>query len=140
MNILNKDYNYRLELHWESLLYEDNICKLTNAFFSGPVLKIANKINEDDWIMVDMTNQFLVFVPHFYLAKLQWKKVSYDQDGCRVFLHDAFMSSNNLNLLPKFKYSDFVIINTSNHEQQQHRFNFNYESYLVNYQGELYKF
>jgi len=40
-----------------------------NANFSGPALKISQQLNEKDEINIDMTEQYEVFIPNFYIAK-----------------------------------------------------------------------
>ncbi len=132
---------YRLELHWSKALFEvEGTVKLIKAYFSGPALNIANKINENDEIIIDMTTQYLVFIPYFYLANLSWKTVVYNKDGKRVYLNDTVIVNKHVNSLPKLEDSDYFVFDVANHEEEIHRFNPNYTAYLVNEGGELYSF
>jgi hypothetical protein len=39
---------YRLEIHWKSLSYErDGLCKFDGAYFSGPALQDALRLNDE---------------------------------------------------------------------------------------------
>ena len=45
---------YRLELHWESVEYEqEGVCKVKGAYFSGPALIEAAEINPNDYLKLD---------------------------------------------------------------------------------------
>lgn len=132
---------YRLELHWKKAIYErDGICKLEGAYFSGPALKIAEKINENDNINIDFYKQYFVFTKFVYVVKLSWGEVVYNKNGT-VFLKDAMLSHDTeLNRVPEFKNTDYIVINTENHEAAVHHLNLVYESFVVNENNELYKF
>jgi hypothetical protein len=133
---------YRLELHWEKAVYEqEGICKLVDAYFIGPALSIAEKINDNDFLFVDFYKQYYIIVENVYVAKLSWGEVSYNEDGSIVKLKDAYLTHNTeLNKVPTFKDTDHIIIDTSDHEMAIHSFNLFYTSYVVNENGILYRF
>jgi hypothetical protein len=137
MMILGRD-QYRLELHWEKVNYKDEIAILQGAYFSGPVLKNAQKLNEKDEMTLDTSKQYFVFVPHFYIAKLEWDGINYIGD--KIYLKSARITNKYINSLPKLKNSDYFVIDTFNHEELTHPFFINYDCYLVNETGEQYKF
>ncbi len=132
---------YRLELHWEKVLFEiTGRAKLIKAYFCGPALSIADKINENDKIIIDMTEQYLIFLPYFYLANLSWKTVVYSKDGKKVYLNDVVIENKHVNSIPKLENNDYFVFDVSDHEENVHMFNPNYMAYLVNEEGELYNF
>jgi hypothetical protein len=132
---------YRLELHWDKVIYEiDGVCKLTNAIFSGPAISIANAVNPNDHIMVDFYKQYIILVKNVYVAKLSWGNIKYNKDNS-ISLNDCFLKHDTeLNRVPKLKDNDFIVIDTKNHEEAVHAFNLVYTSYVINETGVLYKF
>jgi hypothetical protein len=50
------------------------------------------------------------------------------------------LENRYLNVVPKLKNNDYIIIDTSKHEDEEHLYNLVYTSYLVNENGELYNF
>jgi hypothetical protein len=132
---------YRLELHWKSTAYErDGVCKLSGVSFSGPALVEADKINSNDNIMLDFFHQYIILVENVYVAKLSWGEVIYNKNGT-ISLKKAFIiHSTELNKVPKLSDTDFLILDTSNHESETHQFNPLYKTYVVNTDTQLYKF
>jgi hypothetical protein len=132
---------YRLELHWEKLFYDSpGICKLVNAYFVGPALSDAEKINDNDFIMLDFFKQYVVIVSNVYVAKLSWATVVYKNDG-KVYLNGTILSHDTeLNKVPKLNNNDYLIIDTAGHETAQHAFNLVYKTYVVNEATQLYNF
>lgn len=131
---------YRLELHWKTVEYEtEGIAKLVGSYFSGPVLKISNEINEQDEILIDLTKQYsLVFVPNYYIAKVKWNGRKYMDN--KILLDGVVVENKHVNSVPKLKDTDYLVIDTSKHEEETHAFYPNYDCYLVNEDGDLYKF
>jgi hypothetical protein len=132
---------YRLELHWSSAIYDlDGVCKLEGTKFSGPALSEALKLENNDHIMLDFYSQYLVLVENVYVVKFAWGEVSYEKDGT-ISMTNTFLTHNTeLNKVPKLKDSDYLIIDTSNHEVETHPFNPVYRTYVVNQDTSLYKF
>ena len=135
--ILGRD-QYRLELHWDRADFKDGVVTLIGAYFSGPVLNISQRLNEKDQINIDMSNQYMVFVPNFYIAVVKWNGIRYEHD--RVYLDNVRIENKHINSTPKLKHSDYFVIDTSKHEEQTHPYYMNYDCYLVNENGEQYKF
>lgn len=132
---------YRLELHWNKAIYnKDGVCELTDAIFKGPALADALKLENNDHIMLDFFQQYLILVEKVYVAKFSWGEVTYRKDGS-ISMKEAFMAhESELNKVPKLKDSDYLIIDTSNHEVATHPFNPVYRTYVVNEDTSLYKF
>lgn len=132
---------YRLELHWSKAKYEkDGVCELEGVYFSGPALQIAEKINNNDSIKIDFHSQYLIFTTNVYVATLSWGEVVYNKDNT-ITLKDAKLTHDSfLNVVPKLKNGDYLVIDTENHEAAVHRFNLVYISYIINENGVLYKF
>jgi len=130
---------YRLELHWTTVIYErEGIAILEGAYFSGPVLKISQRINEKDFISLDMTEQYNIIIPDYYIAKFMWNGIDYGQNI--ILLKKTMLENKYVNSIPKLKGSDYFVIDTSKHEESTHAFHLTYTSYLVNENGELYNF
>ena len=132
---------YRLELHWKTAIYErDGVCKLNGAYFSGPALVEAARINDNDNIMLDFFQQYIILVENVYVAKFSWVQVKYNKNNT-VTLKNAFVThSTELNKVPKLLNTDHLIIDTSNHETEIHKFNLLYKTYVVNTDIQVYKF
>jgi hypothetical protein len=132
---------YKLELHWKKTAYDkDGICKFTGAYFSGPALADAEKLNENDHIMLDFFSQYLYLVKGVYVAKFSWGPVSYNKDGS-ISLKKAVMTHDSeLNRVPKLKGTDYLVIDTNGHDTERHPFNPVYKTYVVNEDTSLYKF
>lgn len=132
---------YRLELHWKKVVYEQpGICKLGGVYFSGPVLSHANKINCDDHIMIDFYSQYVLLVKSVFVAKLSWKDVIYNNDNT-VGLKDVLMAhAVELNNVPQLKNTDYLVIDTSDHEEVVHAQHLVYKTYVVAEAGKEYNF
>jgi len=132
---------FRLELHWETAVYEqDGVCKLSQAYFSGPALVEANKLNNNDNIMLDFFQQYIILVENVYVAKFSWGEIKYKKDST-ITLKNAFIThGTELNRVPKLEDNDFLIIDTSDHQTETHRFSPLYKTYVVNNDIQLYKF
>lgn len=132
---------FKLELRWQLVRYEqEGRCKLIGAYFTGPALADAIKLEENDHIMLDFFKQYLVLVENVYVAKFSWGAVEYNKDGT-IKLKDAFIiHDTELNKVPKLKDTDYLVIDTSNHEVETHPFNLVYRTYVVNTDTSLYNF
>ena len=132
---------YRLELHWDKVKYEnEGYCKLEDAYFSGPALSIAEKIEGDNFINLDFCYQYYVITRQAYIAKLSWKDVFYDGDG-NVKLSGVYLSyDEHFGALPKLKNNDYIAIDTANHEAETHAFHLVYKSFLINENYDAYNF
>lgn len=132
---------YRLELHWSKVFYDtEGICKLSNAKFSGPALNEALKLNDNDFILLDFFKQYFLVVSGVYVAKLSWGMVTYNSDGT-ISLGDAMITHDTqLNKAPKLLDTDYLVIDTSDHEVEKHAFSTVYRTYVVNVDTNLYKF
>jgi hypothetical protein len=132
---------YRLELHWDKVRYnEEGICNLTNARFLGPALAEAQKLNNEDYILIDFFQQYLKLVRSVYVVKFSWKGVSYDSGDVINLGNAKFEHASELNRVPKLKDTDKLIIDTSNHTVEKHAFNTVYKAYVLGNDRELYRF
>src|SRR5574338_73053 len=123
MRILNK---YRLELRWNKVDYKEDVAFLHGAYFTGPVLKEAAQIRENDQLTIDMTAQHLILIPDYYQAVLKWKGVEYKEG--KVFLKDATLKGKHVNSVDTLKDKDWILIDCANHEEKKHAFNLVYWS------------
>ncbi len=136
----NLSERYRLELHWKKVSYEiEGMCSLAGAYFSGPALKQALKINDDDHIMCDFCAQYSLIVTNVYVAKLSWSNVVYSDD--KVLLNGLALSYDiDFTDIPVLKNSDYLVIDTFNHELEVHALNLLYQTYVIDKKHKLYNF
>ena len=129
---------YRLELHWEKVLYEeDNVCALVGAYFSGPALTMAQKVEENDYIKLDFCNQYHILTKNAHVADLNWGEVVYNKDNTITLKSVKITYDNNV---PKLNDTDYIVVDTRLHEEATHAFHLVYESFVVKEDGTLYKF
>lgn len=132
---------FRLELCWESVVYlQEGLCELKGAYFSGPALQIAQKINDKDHMLLDLYSQYLVLVRGAYILKCDWNGVSYGNDN-RVYLSNCYLTHNeDLNIAPQLKTTDYFIIDTSDHEFSIHQYALVYKTILIKEDHSRYRF
>lgn len=132
---------YRLELVWDKVKYErEGVCKLFNARFRGPALSIANEIKPNDSINLDFYRQYFILVKNPYVAKLSWGEVVYNSDNTVTLKNAKISHDTELNRVPTFKNTDYVVIDTKDHEEAVHGFNLVYKTYVVSEEGDEYDF
>jgi len=131
---------YELLLSWDKVSYNrPGVCSLSGAKFSGNALKISLAIPKNDSIKLDFYKQYYSVVTGIYVATLAWGDVEYKDNN--VLLKNASIKHDTqLNIAPKFKSTDRILIDTQDHEEKAHRYSFVYKSYVVNEDGQLYKF
>lgn len=130
-------HNYVLELHWDSIEKKDNMCVLYGAYFFGPALKIAQKINYPDKIVLDLTPQYSKIITTHYFLELSWNEVEYKED--KVMLKNTHLKGDLVNDISKLSNKDYIKIDTSNHEEEVHVYSLVYKSVIVNDEGEQHK-
>jgi hypothetical protein len=135
---------YRLEVHWEKVLRpEAGVMCLVDAYFSGPALSEAEQINSNDYIRLDFCSQLIILVKNVYVGDLKWGEVSYSRKSGKsiVGLKDAVVEYDpSINGIPNLKDNDYLVIDTSGHENEKHLYNLLYPTYVVNEDNELYNY
>lgn len=131
MKVITK---YRLELHWDSVDYADEVALLKGAYFTGPVLREAAQIQPNDELTLDMTGQHLIFIPDYYQGVLKWQGVDYVGD--RVFLKGATLKGKHVNSIETLKDNEWILIDCSQHEEEKHPFNLVYWAEVRRESGE----
>ena len=131
---------YRLELHWDRVdRPKPGRMVFKNAYFSGPVLQQALKLNDNDKIVLDFCDQHFVLVKNIYIADLSWGKVIYEDKIIR--LQPAIMEFDpKLKNIPSLKDKDYLVINTEDHEVSKHIYNISYPALVVSSSNELYDY
>jgi len=128
---------YRLELHWSKAeKNSDDYCRLYGAYFSGPVLKHAQKIQGGDHIRLDLTPQYTKILTSYYFVDLSWGGVEYVDD--RVVLSDVALKGQFVNEISNLQDGDFILIDTSKHEEEKHIFNLVYRGSVRTKDGKEY--
>jgi len=130
---------FRLEIHWKKVKYEiDQIALIEGCYLSGPVLKEIAKLNDKDFIDLDFVNQYLIFLDHYYIARFSWAGIEYKLN--KIFLKEVRLENVNLNVVPKLNNSDYIVIDTKDHEEEKHAYHFVYPAYLIRKDGLMYDF
>ena len=130
---------YKLELHWDKIEYlGEDTALLKGACFSGPALKISQKIAAPDKIDIDLTPQHIVVLNSYYIVRLDWDGVEYRNN--KVFLKNARISNSDLKTLHKLEDDDYILISTEDHEEKVHAFNLVYESQVIRKDEEPYTY
>lgn len=136
-NIASK---YELKLSWDSITYEtEGLCKVIGAKFTGNALSLANKVESNDSIKLDFYKQYYSVLEGIYVVDFKWGE-AINRSG-EVLLKDTFFIHNTLiHIAPRFNNSDYILIDTSDHEEVSHMYTFVYKSYVLNEDGQLYNF
>lgn len=131
---------FRLELHWEKCIHSKaGEMHFVDAYFSGPVLKQAEKLNDSDHIALDFCGQTMIIVKGVYVGTFAWNGVEYEKD--KILLKAAVMLyDKDLKNIPKLNDSDYLVIDTRDHENEKHNYNALYPTYVVNKENELYDY
>ena len=128
---------YDLVLKWDRIRYvNESLAVLEGAKFIGEVLNKSYKLNDVDEINIDITKQFLIIIPDFYIFKFKWSGVTYFSE--EVWFEKAWFENFKTRLF-RFKDDDYLIIDTSKHEEESHPYFMNYEATLYNRDGEVYR-
>jgi len=130
---------FRMEVHWKKVSYEkEGVANIKGCYLSGPVLKEVEQLNEEDFIKLDFTNQYIIFVKNYYIAKLFWNGVKHTPE--KIFLYNVKFENMDINAVPKLRNNDYIIIDTQDHEDEKHQYHMTYTSYLLKADGSLYNF
>jgi len=128
--------NYILRLDWDSIRYINRSkAEVVNARFIGDVLKSAYKLNEVDNISIDITDQFFVASKTFHIFRFEWDGLEYSGDNRVNFKKSWFI--NDFGNLIKIQDSDYLLIDTKDHDEKIHPFNINYKAKLYNKDNEI---
>jgi len=130
---------FRLEVHWSKVLYKEGVCFFEDAYFCGPVLTIAEKIQDNDSIHLDFFEQYYIVVENVYIGKLSWEKILYKND--KVYLNNCKLEhKTELNKAPKLSDTDYMVIDCSDHDRSVHDWHPNYKTYIVNLDTQVYNY
>lgn len=132
---------FRLELHWRKVLRpKAGTMHLTDAYFSGPALSQADKINDNDTIRLDFCSQLVVLTRAVYVADLRWGEVIYGEDGYIRLKNARIEYDPDLKGIPNLRIKDYLVIDTSGHENEKHMYNLLYPTYVVDGDSEIYDY
>jgi hypothetical protein len=119
MNVIER---YKLIFRWAGVSYDGSVATFNKAWFTGPVLKIAQQVQPNDYISLDFTAQNLksgLFIPdNFYIANLRWKEVKYAEDA--VMLGSCTLSHNRSGSLKELQDGFEFIIDCFKHDETTH--------------------
>jgi hypothetical protein len=132
---------FKLEVRWEKVLRpKSGEMHLVDAYFTGPVLAQAEKINSNDYITIDFCSQFVVLVKNVFIAKFSWGEVTYGKDN-KVYLKNAMLTYDPLiQGIPNLENADYLVIDTRDHENEKHLYNMLYPAYTIDNENELYDY
>jgi len=132
---------FRLELHWSKVLRpKAGEMYLVDAFFSGPALKQADKINSNDTIRLDFCSQLVILIKSVYVADLYWGEVVYNKDETIGLKNTRIEYDPKIKDIPNLETKDHLVIDTSGHENNKHLYNLLYPAYVVDKASELYNY
>lgn len=132
---------YRLELRWKKVLRpKAGVMHLVDAYFCGPALAQADKINDNDTIRLDFCSQLVILVKSVYVGDLRWGEVSYNKDEVIDLKNARIEYDPNIKGIPNLKDKDYLVIDTSGHENEKHLYNMLYPSYVISKDSELYNY
>lgn len=132
---------YRLELHWKKAIRpKAGLIHLQDAYFSGPALAQAQKINDNDTIKLDFCQQMIVLVKNVYVADLYWEEVVYNKDKTVTLKNARIEYDPEIKGIPNLEGKDYLVIDTENHQIETHAFNLLYPAYAVDRDGSLYDY
>lgn len=132
---------FRLELHWGKVLRpKSGVMHLVNAYFSGPALAQAEKINSNDTIRLDFCSQLVMLVKSVYVGDLKWGEVVYNKNKTITLKNSSIEFDPALKRIPNLEDKDYLVIDTSGHENEKHEFNLLYPTYVVDRDSELYNY
>lgn len=130
---------YRLDIKWDSVRYEEGICIFKGAYFSGPVLKLAEQIEPNDKIELDFFKQYFILVDNVYIGTFSWEEVTYAED--KILLSNCTLThKSELHKVPKLEDKDMLIVDCKLHEAETHSFNPTYRTYVSNSDTQVYSF
>jgi hypothetical protein len=132
---------YRLELHWTKIERpKPGIMTFEGVYFSGPALFQAEKINNNDSITLDFCLQYTILIKGVYVASFHWNEVVYNSDKTISLSNARLIFDPDLKGIPSLKDNDYLVIDTSGHENTKHMYNLLYPSYVVDGDSNLYNF
>jgi len=124
---------YQLNLTWKRVDYDSNgvLARLEGCIFSGPALGLANRINNNDYIDIDLTSHSSLLFPKSWLVlRLEWGEVIYrPEDG--VLLKNAVLRHNRPGFVGKLRDADYIVIDTAKHEEATHHMYPLYEGLVI---------
>jgi len=132
---------FKLEITWRKVLRpKAGIMYLVDAYFSGPALDQAEKINDNDHIQLDFVSQLTTLIKSVYVAKLSWGEVTYNKDKTIGLKNVAITYDELLKGIPNLEDKDYLVIDTKNHENEKHIYNMFYPAYVVNKDNGFYNY
>jgi len=118
-------------LSWDSIEYKsDSLAALTRPVFSGPAVSIAAKIEDSDFIDLDITSQHVLLVGAWDIIRFSWGSVV-KQGLNAVTLDGGTLTSTEFVKARLFTDKDKLCIDTQNHEEDVHSLNMVYRCVVV---------
>ena len=131
--------NFRLEIYWSKVIYKkEGEASLAGCYLTGPVIKEIDQMEQKDSIALDFGNQYCIFVPQYYVARLSWKGVVHTPT--KIYLDNVVLFNKFINSIPNLNDDDFIVVNTKDHTDTKHEYHLMYPAYLINGDGDLHNF
>ena len=130
---------FRLEIRWERVKYgTEGTAELVGCYLSGPVISEVAQMNNNDYMNLDFQHQYKVIINSYYIARFSWAEATHKEN--KIFLFDVKLINKHVNSVPKLNDDDYIVIDTSDHEDEKHELSLVYKAYLVKEDGTLYNF
>lgn len=125
---------YRLGLRWANIdKNKEDVCSLFGACFFGPVIKEIKDIKDNDSIVIDFTPQYNNIISSYYFVTLKWGSASLARE--KIYLRDVYLVGNYVSEISNISETDYILVDTEDHEEDVHMFNLVYKGYVVNVDG-----
>ncbi len=126
---------YKLGLRWSGLdKNKEDVCSLFGACFFGPVVKHAI-IKDSDSIVMDFTPQYSKIVSKYYFVTLRWGSANLSRE--KIYLRDVYLTGECVSKLSNIDKTDYILIDTEDHEEEVHMFNLVYRGWVLNNEGKV---
>ncbi len=126
---------YKLGLRWSGLdKNKEDVCSLFGACFFGGAVKDAI-IKDNDSIVIDFTPQYSKIISKYYFVTLRWGSVNLSRE--KIYLRDVYLTGEYVSKVSNIDKTDYILIDTEEHEEDVHMFNLVYKAQVLNNEGKV---
>lgn len=135
--------NSRLWIKWDRVSrLENNVVKLYNVEFFGPVMKDCAPIDSAGFINLDFTNHYILLLNRPYIIKASWSELV-SQDTERAKLKWLALEDQGFGFLHKIRAADRILVDCSGHTveaEERKQYKLAYTAMLYNEHLSPYEF
>lgn len=124
------------DIHWDHVRFADmQTLLLEDVTLTGPGIQQSYKLQDKDYIQLDMTKQFSPIIGSHYIALFMWQGVEYNARG--VHVKSCMLRDANVKVSQRMFPDDFIRVYLTGHDEQSHVRNVVYFAELRDENGEL---